>query len=51
MKTCKGLQKPEEMLQISDSTALTFTSTHACRGVGPEASESKIQILIQKQLQ
>ena len=41
MKTCKGLQKPEELLQISESTALTFTSNHACRGLRTEASESK----------
>jgi hypothetical protein len=41
MKACKALQKPEELLQISESTALTFTSNHACRGIRPQASESK----------
>ena len=41
MKTCKELQRPEDLLQISESTALTFTSNHACRGIRPQASESK----------
>ena len=41
MKTCTALQKPEELLEISESTALTFTSNHACRGMWTQASESK----------
>ena len=41
MKAWKGLQKPENLLEISESTALTFTSNHACRGIRPQASESK----------
>jgi len=45
---CKALQKPEELLQISESTALTFTSTHACRGIRPQASESKNSVLDSK---
>ena len=38
---CKALLKSEELLQISESTALTFTSNHACRGMWIQASESK----------
>ena len=38
---CKALQKSEELLQISESTALTFTSNRACRGLRTQASESK----------
>ena len=41
MKACKGLQKSEDLLQFSESSALTFTSNHACRGLRPQASESK----------
>ncbi len=33
MKACKGLQKSEDLLQFSESAALTFTSNHACRGL------------------
>jgi hypothetical protein len=48
---CKALQKPEELLQISESTALTFTSNHACRGLRSQASESKSSVPNSKQLQ
>ena len=41
MKAWKGLQKPENLLEISESTALTFTSNHACRGMWTQASEGK----------
>ena len=48
---CKALQKPEELLQISESTALTFTSNHACRGMWTQASESKNSVPDSKTLQ
>ena len=41
MKDCKGLQKPEDLLQFSESTALTFTSNPACGGLQRKASESR----------
>ena len=41
MKAWKGLEKPENLLEISESTALTFTSNHACRGMWTQASEGK----------
>ena len=41
MKACKGLQKSEDLLQISESTALTFTSNPACGGLQRQASESR----------
>ena len=41
MKTCEGLQKSEDLLQISESTALTFTSNHACRGLQRQGSVSR----------
>ena len=37
MRACKGLQKSEDLLQFSESTALTFTSNHACRGLQRQA--------------
>ena len=38
---CKVLQKPETGLQKGESSALTFSSNPACRGLQTPAGESK----------
>jgi hypothetical protein len=37
----QGTAETSSVVQISESTALTFTSNHACRGLWTQASESK----------
>ena len=37
IKVCKGLQKHEDRVQKSESSGLTFTSNHTCRGLRTRA--------------
>ena len=44
----QGTAETSSVVQISESTALTFTSNHACRGLWTQASESKNSVPVSK---